>query len=205
MVGMQLVLLLGLMPLTVLIFQRCRCSAPVANLLSVPVFSIFTVPLTLASMVARPVSAACSPICCFNCGGDESPGLSGLSPSSRHSRWPILVAGVNGPDSSVMCVVFLPAIWVLLPRGWPGRWLAVLAVIALLLYKPAPRRKAASMPQVLDVGQGLAVVVQSRDSTLVFDTGRSYRDGGSAAEQLVLPFLRYRGIASIDRLVVSHC
>jgi competence protein ComEC len=46
--------------------------------------------------------------------------------------------------------------------------------------------------------------VQSRHSTLVFDTGRSYRGGGSAAEQYVLPFLRYRGIRSIDWLVISH-
>jgi competence protein ComEC len=48
------------------------------------------------------------------------------------------------------------------------------------------------------------VVLQSKRRTLVFDTGASYRDGGSAAEQLIMPYLRYRGIRSIDWLIVSH-
>jgi competence protein ComEC len=103
-----------------------------------------------------------------------------------------------------MCVIFLPAIWILLPRAWPGRWIAVLAVLVLLLHRPATPPHGCVDTHVLDVGQGQAIVVQSRRHTLVFDTGRSYRDGGSAAEQLVLPFLRYRGIASIDRLIASH-
>ena len=54
-VAMQLVLLFGLMPLTVLIFQRIAFTAPVVNLLAVPVFSAVTVPLTLASMIVNPV------------------------------------------------------------------------------------------------------------------------------------------------------
>ena len=40
--------------------------------------------------------------------------------------------------------------------------------------------------------------------TLVFDTGKSFRGGGSAAEQVVIPFLRHLRISSIDWLLVSH-
>lgn len=46
--------------------------------------------------------------------------------------------------------------------------------------------------------------MQSNEHTLVFDTGASYRGGGSAAAQVVIPFLRYKGIEAIDWLVVSH-
>jgi len=116
----------------------------------------------------------------------------------------ITVAGVDGADTAIWCIVFLPAIWVLLPRGWPGRWIAVLGVVALLLYKPARPPHLCVDTHVLDVGQGLAVVLQSRQYTVLFDTGRSYRGGGSAAEQVILPFLHHQGIQSIDTLVVSH-
>ena len=54
------------------------------------------------------------------------------------------------------------------------------------------------------MGQGLAVVVQTERRTLVFDTGMSFRGGGSVAEQVIVPFLRSRGIERIDWLVVSH-
>lgn len=202
--GMQLVLLSGLMPLTVLTFHRIALTAPLVNLLTVPVFSLVSVPLTLASMSVRFVNEDIANLL-----------LSLAATSIRLVEWfigiiaalpvsDVLVAGVNGPDTAIWCIVFLPAIWVVLPRGWPGRWIAVLGVVALMLYKPAPPPLGCLDAHVLDVGQGLTVVLQSRRSTLVFDTGRSYRDGGSAAEQLVLPFLRYRGIESIDTLVVSH-
>lgn len=203
-VSLQLGLLLGLMPLTILYFQRVTLLAPLANLMTVPVFSLVTVPLTLASMAADPFSHSASAI------------LIRLSAASVRvieriitglAKLPVadtFVAGVNGFDSAMMCVILLPALWIILPRAWPGRRIALLAVAVLLLYRPPPPPRACIDAHVLDVGQGLAVVVQSRQHTLVYDTGASYRDGGSAAEQLVLPFLRYRGVRRIDWLIVSH-
>ena len=203
-VAMQLVLLLGLMPFTVLTFHRIAITAPVVNLLTVPVFSFVTVPLTLASMIIRPVWQAAADLF-LHLGAMSIRGIEWLI--AQFAALPIAdisVAGLDGPDTTILCFVFLPVIWVVLPQGWPGRWLAALGVIALLLHKPTPPPHGCFDADVLDVGQGLAVVVQSRRSALVFDTGRSYRGGGSAAEQLVLPFMRYRGMHSIDRLVVSH-
>ena len=74
----------------------------------------------------------------------------------------------------------------------------------MLLNKPDAPPVACIDVHVLDVGQGLSVVVQTAEHALIFDTGASYRGGGSAAGQLVLPFLRHRGVDQIDWLVVSH-
>ena len=198
---MQFILLLGLMPLTVLIFQRIAIAAPLVNLITVPVFSFITVPLTLASMLLSPVWDAASVVL-----------LQASAASIRSIEWvigefaklPIADIFVAGVDGAILGVALLPALWIILPRGWPGRWVAVLAMIALILNKPAVPEHACIDAHVLDVGQGLAVVVQSNEHTLVFDTGASYRGGGSAAAQVVIPFLRYKGIEAIDWLVVSH-
>jgi competence protein ComEC len=203
-VVLQLALLFGLMPLTILYFQRVTLLAPAANLLTVPVFSLVTVPLALAGMAVEPVSNAASAVLvrlsAASAGVIEGiiTGLASLPVADT------MVAGVDGCDSAMMCVILLPALWVVLPRAWPGRPIALLAVVVLLLYKPPPPPRDCIDAHILDVGQGLAVVVQSRRHTLVYDTGASYRDGGSAAEQLVLPFLRYRGIRAVDWLIVSH-
>jgi competence protein ComEC len=57
---------------------------------------------------------------------------------------------------------------------------------------------------VLDVGQGLATVVQTQGHVLVFDTGPRWRSGSAAARVSLLPWLRAQGIRRIDRLVLSH-
>ncbi|MGI9248026.1 MAG: ComEC/Rec2 family competence protein, partial [Woeseiaceae bacterium] len=44
----------------------------------------------------------------------------------------------------------------------------------------------------------------TRRSTLVFDTGVSFRGGGSVAEQVVVPFLKSKGLKRVNWLIVSH-
>jgi len=67
--------------------------------------------------------------------------------------------------------------------------------------RPAP---GAFELDVLDVGQGLAVVVRTHLHTLVYDTGPAFRTGRDTGELVVLPFLRSAGIRSVDALMVSH-
>jgi competence protein ComEC len=56
---------------------------------------------------------------------------------------------------------------------------------------------------VLDVGQGLSVVVEQGDAVLVYDMGPRFGERFDAGRYQVLPFLRYRGL-SPDYLMVSH-
>lgn len=57
---------------------------------------------------------------------------------------------------------------------------------------------------VLDVGQGLALVVRQGTSTLVYDTGPGSPGGWDAGHEVVVPFLLRTGVARLDTLVVSH-
>jgi competence protein ComEC len=57
---------------------------------------------------------------------------------------------------------------------------------------------------VIDVGQGLAAVVETSDHVMLFDSGPQWRGGTVAARVSLLPYLRSRGIRRIDRLVLSH-
>jgi competence protein ComEC len=57
---------------------------------------------------------------------------------------------------------------------------------------------------VLDVGQGLAVVIESRHHALVYDLGPLFPGGFNTADAVVRPFLATRGIDALDMLVISH-
>ncbi|MGV6853452.1 MAG: DNA internalization-related competence protein ComEC/Rec2 [bacterium] len=58
--------------------------------------------------------------------------------------------------------------------------------------------------QVLDVGQGLSVVVKTRAHTLLFDTGMKFSSGSDIGQAVILPYLQYAGVDKIDQLLVSH-
>ena len=199
--AMQISLLFGLLPLTALLFQRFAMLATPVNLVAVPVFSFVIVPLTLAALAVLRWSATLA---------DEFLKIAALCIDALDVFIGYMVdlpfantalAEIRGAAWMFMLV---PLAWVVLPRGWPGRHVAVLGVLAIVTWRPAAPPAACFDTWVLDVGQGLAVVVQTREHTLLFDTGMAWRSGGSVAMQSILPFLRSRRVDRIDWLIVSH-
>ena len=87
-------------------------------------------------------------------------------------------------------------------RQW--RCPAPVAALALLVYSPPRVHHCCVDTHVLDVGQGLATVIETENSTVLFDTGAAYPGGGSIAEQVIVPFLKSKKTRRIDRLIVSH-
>jgi len=57
---------------------------------------------------------------------------------------------------------------------------------------------------VLDVGQGLAVVVATHRHTLLYDTGPRYTDDADAGNRIVAPYLRAAGVPRLDAMIVTH-
>jgi competence protein ComEC len=200
-VVMQVFLLFGLLPLTALIFQRFTPIATPVNLLAVPLFSFVTAPLTLAGLALGELSEVAAlevlRLAAFSIDALEVFVAAAV-------RLPLAHFHLARASGAAIIFVFLPLLWALLPRGWPGRWLAPLSVLSLVLWKPAPPPAACFDSWVLDVGQGLAVALETRHGITVYDTGMAWRSGGSAAEQTIVPFLRSRGVRRIDRIVVSH-
>jgi len=199
--GIQVQLLCGLLPVTVLTFDRVAYAAPVANMLALPLFSVVTVPLALGGFA---LDGLFGPV------GDRSLQLAAASIGwleawvTAIASLPVAAPTVPAIAGMAWLLLFLPALWALLPPGWPGRAAAWLGLAALALYQPGRPVQGCAEAYVLDVGQGLAVVVETRRHTLVFDTGAAYRNGGSVAESVLLPFLASRGTRRLDRLFVSH-
>lgn len=199
--AVQLALLLGLLPLTVLLFSRIAFAAPLVNLIAVPIFSFVTVPFTLAGLLLDGALQAA---------GDRALLAAAFSLKIIES---LIVAVADLPWASLTTTeishrawlyLVMPLAWVVFPPGWPGRTVAFVAVVALVLYQPPRPPAGCADIDTLDVGQGLSIVVTTRKHVVVYDAGPAFRSGGSAAATVVLPFLANRGIDRVDKLVVSH-
>lgn len=104
---------------------------------------------------------------------------------------------------ALVCAGASALLW-LLPRPFPGRALAALLLLPALwpaVERPAP---GTAWIHVLDVGQGLSVLVQSHRHDLLYDTGPVWGSGLTVAEVAVMPALQRLGVIGLDRLVVSH-
>ena len=55
-----------------------------------------------------------------------------------------------------------------------------------------------------DVGQGSAVLVETKNHRLLFDAGPAYSPEADGGNRVILPYLRSRGINALDGMVVSH-
>lgn len=100
--------------------------------------------------------------------------------------WPLLLLGGIG------------SLYLLAPAGMPGRWLGASLLLPALCYQPPPPQAGEFRAVVLDVGQGLSVLIQTRHHALLFDTGAA--EGG----RWVLPQLQGLGIRQLDILLLSH-
>jgi competence protein ComEC len=92
----------------------------------------------------------------------------------------------------------------LMPRGWPHRWAGATAWLPLLLQLPEHPAPGTFRVTAFDVGQGMALLVETAGHRLLYDTGPGYAPGADAGSRVLLPYLRMRGIGALDGMVVSH-
>lgn len=192
---------LALSPLLLFFFQQVSLIAPVANLVAVPVISLVVVPMALAALVllawapalAKHLLALCDWI------------LQGLTAFLAELA-ALPGAYLNHAQPSLLAVILagFGLALLLAPRGIPGRWLGCVMVLPLLLVRTDRPGLGEAAVTLLDVGQGLATVVQTAHHVLVYDTGARYDSGFDMGTTVVLPFLRRQGIAQIDILIISH-
>lgn len=197
----QAAILVLLTPVLAIAFGRLSLIAPFANAIAIPVFSFALLPVILLATA-----------------------LTALSPGSAVDIWRVLAAGLDAawpwliaagrlevatwwPAAQPMALVIAAGATAFAALLIPLRGLRMIAAVMLMAIVLGRAERPAGNAwtlTVLDVGQGLATVVQTENHVLVFDTGPRWRSGSAAARVSLLPWLHARGIRRIDRLVLSH-
>ncbi len=189
----QLVATFGLTPLSLVFFQQVSAVGLLANLVAIPLVTLVITPLALLGVLFAPLWRLGALV-------QEAlgHGLAWLA-AVPGAVWVVPAAPLWAQAAGLAGAALL-----VLPLPWRMRLFAVPLVMPLLL--PVPDRPPAGRYEVLavDVGQGTAVLVRTRHHLLVYDAGPAYSRETDAGQRVLLPLLRARGEARIDRLVLSH-
>ena len=98
----------------------------------------------------------------------------------------------------------LGTLWMLAPRGWPVRWLGVAGLVPLLIARPTHPSDGQAWVTAFDVGQGTALLIETSHRRLLYDTGPAYSSESDGGNRVILPYLKGRGIDTLDAVIVSH-
>jgi competence protein ComEC len=200
-VRVQAAVTVGLVPLLLAAFGGVSVLSPVANAIAIPLFTLIVVPMVLLGACIASVSVA------------MAQWVLALPVALLQWTWPVLQWLAEQPLSlwyfpqpsmPALCALVAGALLLVMPGIWPTRLAGVLLCLPVLLHRiPGPGVGNFELA-VLDVGQGLAAVVRTREHVLLYDAGPAFPTGRDAGELAVLPYLRSQGVRRLDALVVSH-
>ncbi|MCK7592958.1 DNA internalization-related competence protein ComEC/Rec2 [Pseudomarimonas salicorniae] len=196
----QLVLGLALLPLSVAFFGGGSLVGLPLNLLAVPWVTLLVVPVLLLSVLCLPWPLLSLPL--LQLAGLAMQELWALA--GWAAGLPAAYLHLPEPGPLALGLSLAGLLWLFAPRGVPGRGLAALLLLPLLWPPRDAPGPGGYRVDVLDVGQGLSVLVRTADHALLFDTAARARGGFDLGDAVVVPALRALGVRRIDRLVVSH-
>jgi competence protein ComEC len=194
----QYAITVGLVPLTVLLFGQASLVSPLANAVAIPLVGFLVTPAALlGSVLPAPLSPGLLWLAHWLV-ARLAGFLTWLSGSS------IAVWNAPAPAWWMFALAVAGTLWMLAPRGWPARYLGVLTWLPLLLNASEHPEKGSMWVTAFDVGQGMAVLIETERHRLLYDTGPSYSPESDGGNRVILPYLRARGIDTLDAVVVSH-
>jgi competence protein ComEC len=194
---MQLAMTVLMLPATVFFFSGFSVSSLVYNLIFISWFSLVVVPtlflalfLSIAGLfdvqwLWNLIDALLSPVFW----SIQFSTLSWVSIGNKGALITLIV---------LLYILFTPFLSRIIRFGY-GTALLSLSVITL----NTDQSEKSWRVKVLDVGHGLALLVEKNGQHLLYDTGNKW-PGGSIAESVIEPVLKTNGVRKIDAFVLSH-
>jgi competence protein ComEC len=189
----QVIATVGLAPLSLVFFQQVSLVGLAANFVAIPAITLVITPLALLGTALVPLwtlGAWCV---------QQLNIVLGWLAALPGAVWQVPVAPWWAQVSGLLGALVLT-----LPLPWRSRALALPLVVPLLLPARDLPGEGAFDLVAMDVGQGSAILVRTHSHALVFDAGPQYSRESDAGQRVLLPLLRARGEARLDRLVLSH-
>jgi len=196
----QCIVTLVLLPLTVAFFGQSTLIGPAVNLVAIPLISLIVVPLALLGCLFIPL-----PVC--------ATALWGLAAWLMQEFWRGLVTIQSLSMSSVYMAE--PAFWAVLlalcgaglcalPKAFPGKWFGIVLFLPMCQPQQTEIPRGAVRVAMIDVGQGLSLLLRTRNHALLYDTGAGNSHGFSRGLSSVVPALRAEAVTVLDKIVISH-
>jgi competence protein ComEC len=186
---------IGLIPLLLALFQQISLVSPLANAFAIPLVSFIVVPLTLLGALLPfdwllQLAHQSMSIC--------------MTALQWLNHFPDAVWTQHAPPAWSVVIGMLGIFWILLPGGFPARWLGALMLLPMFLIAPETPASGTLRLFIFDVGQGLAVAAQTQHHALLYDAGPDFNGEADSGNRILVPALRGLGIVQLDGLILTH-
>lgn len=194
---LQLGLMALLLPLQIASFHGLSWTSVPANILAVPLVTLCVIPLLMLGMLLHYTGAAAL--------SDVIWRLADRLVALLFWFLDTLPDGWLAVDFRWQYLALLPWLAIVFYRlngwrNWPALGISCCVVLAYPLWKkPSPGNWSLTM---LDVGQGLSMVIARNGKALLYDTGLAW-PGGDSAQQLIVPWLRWHHLQP-EGIILSH-
>lgn len=183
---------LALAPALLLLFQQVSLISPLANAVAIPVVSWLVTPLALLGVIVPPLWHVAAWLMAW-----LGQGLIWAS------ELPWAVVSRPAPEGWALLLAVTGTLWLLLPHGFPMRAMGGLLWLPLIFPLRTSIAPETFQADVIDVGQGTAILIRTAEHALLYDTGPAFA-GSDAGERIVVPYLRTLGIGKLSGVIVSH-
>jgi competence protein ComEC len=209
----QLLVTVGLVPISALLFGVFAVLSFPANLVAIPVVSFVVTPLVLLGSVWCAIGPSAFQIPTAIAWQSSAWVMQQLMRflawleqfEASHLLLPLASSQTLVGQCSLLAGVAGVGLLMLAKRRlWRCMgFLLITPVLGVAQWAQAPAPRGLSITS-FDLGAGSAILVQTPDLVLLFDTGGGQRIGQDAATKVILPYLRERGIRQLNYLVLSH-
>lgn len=199
----QLVIFIALALPLLLWMQSIPILAPLINLIAIPLVAWLLVPLCLLAVFVMPLSQQLSTML-FS--------VIDLILQQVFIALGLLLQLVNNfgnldfgisTAGQIICLLIIVLIW-LLPRGLYSRCFTIPLLLPLFFLWSETQRLPQVEMHVLDVGQGLSVVLKTANHAMLFDAGAGLDESVNLGVTVVTPALKKLQVSALDRIVISH-
>ena len=200
MLRIQLALSVLMLPLVAWQFGLISWISPWVNMLAVPLVTMLLVPLCLLAVLCLVVWPPLAQWLFEWLDKALSYGLQALQFSTQLPAASWRISSI--PLEAWLCLS-LASLALLLPHFPYAKRAALVLLLPLLSYARTPDDDDWYV-DVLDVGQGSAVLISRAQRALIYDVGAAYPSGFNMADSVILPLLQARGIRQVDKVIISH-
>jgi competence protein ComEC len=201
MLKVQLCLTVLMLPLVAWQFSYISTVSPVVNLIAVPAVTMVLVPICIAAVICLVIK----PEWAFELFliADHI-----LSYGLKFLEFALSLQGaffnITALPPLVWFYVFLFVLTMCMPTFWLSKKHLCVFLLPIASYVFTPQRNTWQI-DILDVGQGVAVLIMKNNRVIIYDVGASYPSGFNMADSVLLPLLQARGLTNkVDWVLLSH-